>query len=108
MAMLAIIVGGPVPFLALIVGVSLAATAMLGYVVYKINFAPIKDGESDAVRAALVGVRVRVRGGLTQTLSLTRCERPGCAARRISYTSAARPGRPVPGPSPSPSWGCEP
>ena len=36
----------------LIVGVSLAATAMLGYVVYKINFAPIKDGESDAVRAA--------------------------------------------------------
>lgn len=52
MAMLAIVVGGPVPFLVLIVGVSLAATAMLGYVVYKINFAPIKDGESDAVRAA--------------------------------------------------------
>ena len=50
--MLAIVVGGPVPFLVLIVGVSLAATAMLGYVVYKINFAPIKDGESDAVRAA--------------------------------------------------------
>ena len=49
MAMLAIVVGGPVPFLALIVGVSLASTAMLGYVVYKINFAPIKDGESDAM-----------------------------------------------------------
>ena len=52
LAMLTIVIGGPVWFLLLIIGGSILLAAMVCYVIYKINFAPVKEVESAAVRAA--------------------------------------------------------